>query len=71
MQKCASITKYLRWVGTEVCDLPTYEGLPYLDTFLIEFEYKVLEPQHLLAMDVVLKATLAKWWIVHKQSNSE
>ena len=71
MWKCVTITKYMWLVGTKVCDLPTYEGLPNLDTFLIEFEDKVLEPQRLLALDVALKATLTKWWVAHKQSISE
>ena len=57
MQKCAKITKSVRRVGIQVCDLPTYEGLPNLDMFLTEFEGKVLEPQRMLALDVALKAT--------------
>ena len=35
MQKCAQITKSQRWVGTEVCDVPAYEVLCNLDTFLV------------------------------------
>ena len=45
MRKCARITKSLQWVGTKVCDLPTCEGSPNLDMFLLEFEDMVLEPQ--------------------------
>ena len=45
MQKCARITQYLQSVGIEVCDLPNYEGLLNMETFLTEFEDKVLEPQ--------------------------
>ena len=56
---------------TEVCDLPTYVGLPNLNTFLTYFEDKVMEPQLLLALDVALKATPTRWWVVHKQSVSE
>ena len=66
MWKCARITKYVRRVSIEVCDLPTYEGLPYLDSFLIDFEGKVYEPQCLLALDVALKATHARWWAAYK-----
>ena len=61
----------MRWVGTKVCDLPTYEGLANFDTFLTEFEEKVLEPQHLLEMDVALNATPTKWCVAHKKSISE
>ena len=68
MMKYTRITKSLRWVGTEVCDLPTYEILDNLDTLLTEFEDKVLEPQWLLSLDVALKATSTRWWDVHKQA---
>ena len=49
-------------------ELPTYEGLPNLATFLIEFEGLVTELQRLFALDYVLKATPARWWGTHKQS---
>ena len=49
--------KSLWWVKTEVYDFPTYEGLPNLDTFLGEFEIKLLEKQRVLALDVSSKAT--------------
>ena len=52
-------------------ELPTYEGLPNLVTFLSEFEGRVIEPQRLFALDYVLKATPARWWGTHKQSISE
>ena len=71
MKKCPGITKSLRWVGNEVCDIPTYEGLPNLDMFLSKFEDKVLEPQRLLGLDVTLKSTPTRWWDAHKQSISE
>ena len=53
-------------VGTEVCDLPTYENLPNLESFLTEFEEKLSKSQCLLAMDFALKTTPAIWWIAHK-----
>ena len=52
-------------------ELPTYEGLPNLATFLSEFEGLVIELQHLFALDYVLKATPARWWGTHKQSISK
>ena len=66
MQKCAIITKSMWWVGTNVCDLTTYEGFPNLETFFVEFEEKVFEPHHLLSLDFSLKATPARWWVMHK-----
>jgi hypothetical protein len=35
--------------------------------FVKEFELQILEQQRLLALDVVLKATLAKWSVAHKE----
>ena len=40
MQKCTKISKSVRRVGTQVCDLPAYELFPNLDTFLTEFKEK-------------------------------
>ena len=71
MRKCVRIKIFLRWVGTEVFDIPSCKGLPNLDTFFTEFEDKVLEPQQFLALDLSLKATPTRWWVVHKQSISE
>ena len=71
MTKCAIITLSVRWVGTEASELPTYEGLPNLASFLTEFEEKVIEHQRLSTLDYVLKATPAKWWVTHKESISE
>ena len=33
-----------------------------------EFEEKLFEPQRVLALDVALKATPARWWATHKQT---
>ena len=35
---CTRINRYVRWVETQSRELPTYEGLPNLVTFLREFE---------------------------------
>ena len=53
---------------TELCELPTYEGLPNLETFLNEFEGLVMESQHFFVLDHALKATIARWWGAHKKS---
>ena len=71
MRKCTRIKKYVGWVGTEVCDIPTYEGFPNLEYFLTQFKEKVTEPQFLLALEFALKDTPARWWVAHKQSNLE
>ena len=44
IQKCGLITQSLCRVATYIVELPTYEGLPKLYEFLVEFKYKVSEP---------------------------
>ena len=34
MQKCSQIMNSLWWIGNDICDLTTYEGLPKLYAFL-------------------------------------
>jgi hypothetical protein len=36
--RCTRLTKVVRWIGTEVSNLPTFYGLNNLETFLLEFE---------------------------------
>ena len=52
----------------ELHELPTYEGLHNLATFLNEFEGLVMELQRLSTLDHALKATLARRWGAHKNS---
>jgi hypothetical protein len=37
-RRCARLTKEVRWIGTEVNNLPTVDGLNHLEIFLSEFE---------------------------------
>jgi len=37
-------------------------------TFFLEFEDVVVEQQRLLALDVALRETPARWWVAHKIS---
>ena len=71
MKLCKNHKRCLKGRGAEASALPTYEGLPNLASFLVEFEEKVTESQRLSALDYVLKATPARWWGTHKQSISE
>jgi hypothetical protein len=57
----------LRWIGTELCDPPRYDGLTDISMFVKEFELQVPEQQRLLALDVVLKVTPARWWDAHRE----
>ena len=68
MRRCVRVTRFVQWVENELRELPTYEGLLNLVTFLTEFEGLVTESQCLSALDHVLKATPTRWWGVHKKS---
>jgi hypothetical protein len=34
-QRCARLTKEVRWIDTELSNLPTFDGLNHLETFLM------------------------------------
>jgi hypothetical protein len=36
-QQCARLTREIRWIGTTVSNLPTFDGFNHLETFLLEF----------------------------------
>ena len=57
MRKCTRITWSIRQVGTQASELPIYEVLPNLVSFLIEFEEKVTKHQFFSSLVFVLKDT--------------
>jgi hypothetical protein len=65
-RRCARLTREVRWIDTTVSNLPTFDGLNPLETFLSDFEESVPMQQRLLAMDEALKATPTRWWGTHK-----
>ena len=66
-RKCGLIEQSLRHDATETVEFPIYEGLLGQSEVFQEFKEKVFEPQRILALDVELKATPARWWVTHKQ----
>jgi hypothetical protein len=66
--RCARLTREVRWIGIEVRNMPTFDGLNHLETFLSYFEEIVPVQQRLLALDEALKATPARWWGTHKKN---
>jgi hypothetical protein len=66
-RRCARVTGSLHWIGTKLCDPPMYDGLTNISLFVKAFELHVPKQQRLLALDVVLKATPARWWAAHKE----
>jgi hypothetical protein len=67
-RRCARIDRAVRWVGTEIREPSSFHGVNDLEAFLIQYEDEVLENQRLLALDIALKATLARWWGAHKET---
>jgi hypothetical protein len=67
-RRCARLTREVRWIGTTVSNLPTFDGLNPLEAFLSEFEASVPMQQRLLAMDEALKSTPTRWWGTHKSN---
>jgi hypothetical protein len=62
MQRCVRLTREVHWIGIEVSNLPTFDGLSHLETFLLEFEEIVPVQHRFLALDEALKATPTRWW---------
>jgi hypothetical protein len=67
-RRCARIDRAVRWVGTEIREPPSFHGVNDLEAFLTRYEDEVLENQRLLALDITLKETPARWWGVHKET---
>jgi hypothetical protein len=62
------LTKLLHWIGTEVGQVPVFDGLSNIKEFLKEYEAQVPSSQRLQALDVALQATPARWWVAHKRN---
>jgi len=48
------LTKSLRWIGTEVRKVPTFDGLSNIQEFLQEYEAQIPLTQQLKTLDVAL-----------------
>jgi hypothetical protein len=66
--RCAKLTRVVRWIGIEVSNLPTFDVINHLDSFLVEFEKNVPIQQRMLAPDEALKSTPTRWWGAHKKN---
>jgi hypothetical protein len=60
-KRCARITKVVRWVRMELCDLSRFVGTCPLEVFLEKMEINVLETYRSQAMDAVVKGTSVRW----------
>jgi hypothetical protein len=60
-KRCSCITFYLRWIETEVCDTPRFDGLANVNSIVKEFELYIPKKQRLLSLDVSLRETPMLW----------
>ena len=60
------MTKSLRWIGTEVKDISSFDGLADVNDFLQQFEQEIPREKMMEAIDLVVRATPARWWHAHK-----
>jgi hypothetical protein len=67
-RRCTRIDRAVRWVGTEIREPPSFHGINDLEEFLTKYEEEVSDNQRLLALDITLKATPARWWGAHKET---
>jgi hypothetical protein len=68
MRRCERIYCAIWWIGTKLKEPPSFHGLNDMETFLTQYEDEVLENQRLLALDLSLKTTPARWWGAHKET---
>ena len=69
-RRCATITKELRWIGSEVSTVPTFDGLSDIQLFLKQYEEQIPLEKRLEVLDIALRATPARWWAAHKNTIS-
>nr|KUM49186.1 hypothetical protein ABT39_MTgene3735 [Picea glauca] len=65
-RRCATV-RAVCWIGTELRDPPMYDGTINVEDLLSSMEYRVVEEQRIPALDMLLKATPARWWDTHKE----
>jgi hypothetical protein len=67
-RRCSQLTKEVRWIGTTTSNLPTFDGMNPLESFLVDFETIVPLENRLLALDEALKDTPERWCGTHKSN---
>lgn len=64
---CSYVTKSLRWIGSEVCNYPIFDGTNDREIFRHMYQTIVPEKEWLRALDAALNATPSRWWATHKE----
>ena len=65
-RRCAFMTKSPQWIGTELKDIRSFDGLADVNDFLQQFEQEILHEQRMAAIDLAVRATPTRWWYTHK-----
>ena len=68
MLNCNMMIRSLRCISTKVRDLPTYDGLSEVDSFMNRFEIEVLEQQRFNSLKWVICVMPNRWWGTHQGS---
>jgi hypothetical protein len=67
-RRCAILTREVCWIDKTLSNLPTFDGMNPLESFLSDLEASVPTQHRLLAMNEALKATPTRWWGTHKSN---
>ena len=62
------MTKSLRWIGIEIKDILSFDGLADVNEFLQQFEQEIPHEQRMAVIELAVRATLARWWHAHKEN---
>jgi len=65
-RRCAYMTKSLRWIGSEVCNVSSFDGTNNLEELICAYQVTIQDKDLLRALNVALKATTTRWWVTHK-----
>ena len=66
--RCTFMTKSLQWIGIEIKDTPSFDGLANVNNFLERFEQEIPQEQRMSVIDLAVRATPARWWYAHKEN---
>jgi hypothetical protein len=64
-RRCTTVREMI-WIGTEVREHPTYNGIPEVHIFLTSMEEKIKKDQRIFLRDVALQDMITIWKATHK-----
>ena len=62
------MTKSLRWIGIEIKDIPSFDGLTDVNDFPHHFEQEIPHDCRMEVLNLAVRATPARWWCAHKEN---